>query len=712
MRSQGHDISHPSPPVRNQAVLIARVQRLIIATGIASVAIQLLVIREFLSQLNGNELVVSLILFNWLLAGGVGARLADLFKDRASLEGLFFISLGLALVPPAMILGIRFCASLLSVHGGAVGFYQSLGFTLAVTGPYCLVLGLALPYSLLVLRKLSPGYSSARVYILDNLGDVAGGALFSFGLVYLLTPLQGVAAAQLPLLAATLNLCKGFQWKNRGLLLGGAAVMAALGAGIILEQPSLSPDQGDLLYYRESPHGRIEIIRHESQTTLVQNGRPVFSNQNTIAAEEAVHYPLSQLARTGRILMISAESRMMEEALKHAPDAIDYVEIDPVLMAAQFRFHLIDKDPRVNPIPMDGRAWLVKADTRYDAILVNLPEPDTFQINRFYTADFFALARENLSPGGIFCFSVKGFDAYPADAELQKISILFFTARQVFPFVQMIPANRLYFLCARKAIQTDIPRLLANKDVATDYVGDYYYEDAPQWKMRQLEGLVDPNAPVNRDFSPHLVRALLSEWFALFSTSPAGFVLALAVLHLIQLPRVTREEWALYTTGWAAMGSEIVVIIAFQIFFGYMYLKIGLIITVSLAGLLPGAMAGDRLKHLGARAMVMTDAALAAMMLLFLTLIVYVRHPPESLFLGFGFAASVLCGAQFPVAVHLQGAGRNAAINAFSADLAGAAFGVLATSVFLIPQFGAPWSLIALAALKITSLVLFWRKSP
>ena len=46
--------------------------RVVVATGISSVVTQLLTIREFLTQFQGNEIVIALILFNWLILGGIG----------------------------------------------------------------------------------------------------------------------------------------------------------------------------------------------------------------------------------------------------------------------------------------------------------------------------------------------------------------------------------------------------------------------------------------------------------------------------------------------------------------------------------------------------------------------------------------------------------------------------------------------------------------
>ena len=81
---------------------------------------------------------------------------------------------------------------------------------------------------------------------------------------------------------------------------------------------------------------------------------------------------------------------MMAELEKYRPASVDYVELDPQVADVQFRFGLIKKIPGLNVIHQDGRAYLSDSNKIYDAIIVNLSEPDTFQINRFFTDRFFA----------------------------------------------------------------------------------------------------------------------------------------------------------------------------------------------------------------------------------------------------------------------------------------------------------------------------------
>jgi spermidine synthase len=155
------------------------------------------------------------------------------------------------------------------------------------------------------------------------------------------------------------------------------------------------------------------------------------------------------------------------------------------------------------------------------------------------------------------------------------------------------------------------------------------------------------------------------------------------------------------------MGSEILVIFAFQIYFGYIYLQIGIIITVFLAGLLPGAWLGHRLRHRSKQILALTDMFLIAFLVLFILAITnFADRLPVAFYLAFGFVVSLVCGFQFPVALYLRGSDNIAAAHSFSADLIGAACGILLTSVILIPYVGILWTAGGLICLKLISLIL------
>ena len=90
----------------------------VIATGIASVVTQLVLIREFLSQFQGNEIVIALILFSWLALGGAGTLLSRPAAGSrlATLEALYRISLALVVVSIFTLFGARLLRDLLAAR--------------------------------------------------------------------------------------------------------------------------------------------------------------------------------------------------------------------------------------------------------------------------------------------------------------------------------------------------------------------------------------------------------------------------------------------------------------------------------------------------------------------------------------------------------------------------------------------------------------------
>jgi spermidine synthase len=688
----------------NETRLIA----VVITTGIASVVTQLVLIREFLSQFQGNEIVIALILFSWLVLGGLGTLLARPASGSrlATRQALGWLSLALVLISTPTLLGARLLRNLVFTHGASVGFYPTFAYIAAVAAPYALLIGFLLPLGLFVLRSQVPDYPGALVYVWDNIGDIGGGALFSFLIVFWLTPVQAVAAAHLPLLAAVLCLPPAGCRPEAARWLAAAAVLIVLLAALAAEKATLTPSRGELAHYRETRYGRITVVRQQELVTLFQDGTPLLSSQDEALAEETVHYPLAQLDAPKRILLISALAGVMEELEKYGLESIDYVELDPDLAEVLFDFNLLKPIRPLRRIQADGRAYLAGALPGYDAILVNLNDPQTFQTNRFFTDRFFSLARARLSEQGVLGFSMGGFDNYLAEPQRRKLSSVYHTARQYFPHVLLLPGARVFFICSHRPLQADIPGRLRAKGIATLYIDAYFEGNVTPERISYLRGQMDPAAPANAELAPYVMRAVFSEWFAKFHSSPLWFMGALAAALALYFRRTGRVEFILFSTGWMTMGSEILVIFAFQIFFGYIYFQIGIIVTVFLAGLLPGALWGRRLAGRGRAVLILSDVALIALLGATLAAVHAGDRLGQAFYLLLGFTVSFACGLQVPAALRLRGDSGRAVTAVFSADLIGAALGTLVTSTILIPYMGITGAIGALLGLKALSLLM------
>lgn len=698
---------------------------LIVATGVSSVVTQIVTIREFLSQFQGNEIVIALILFNWLIAGALGTSASHWIRRvfSPSAQALALLSMLTAALCALLVPFIRVLRHDLFIHGASVGFYPTWLFSLFLTLPVCTLIGFLLPYSLFVLRQTTAhGYPGAKVYVLDNIGDTLGGLIFSLVLVFVFTPVRSVVVANLPLLAIAFLLayrdCKARQGEGKamfGACLASAAagVMAVLCAdawALDMEMPTLEQDYGRIVHYVESKFGRVVITENNGQYTLIEDGVPVFSSENRPLAEESVHFLLSQIRDPRRVLIISAQGGMIREIEKYHVTQIDYVELDPEVTGPVFRYGLLEDAPCVNVIHQDGRTWLQRTSRSYDAIMINLPEPDTFQLNRFYTLEFMRLVKKRLSPRGGFCFSVRGYDSYVGGPELEKISSLYNTATQCFRNVIIIPGLRVFFICSDRRLDPDIPALLRSRDIGTTWISNYFHGNIPDRRISHLMASLDPHAPLNRDLAPGLIRIMFQQWFLKFGSSPVLFTSLLLGLTLIYIIRSGRHEFVIFSTGALAMGAETLVILTFQVFHGYVYFLVGLIITVFLSGLMPGALLAMRCRrHEKALSLLKySDMSLAILMLVFVLWMRFAGEQtvPVLAFLVFGFMVSVLCGVQFPLVLQLQGDSSRAVAGIFSADIIGAGLGVLLVSLVLIPYGGFAQAGAGLAMLKVTSLAI------
>jgi spermidine synthase len=686
----------------------------IIGTGISSVTTQLLTIREFLTQFSGNEITISLVIFCWLMMTGIGALAAKIIKSGG--ERLYASLIGIIAVWPLIqMIGIRELREIFFTHGVSPGFYPILFYILIAISPYCLLTGFILPYSQQVLNRAQHPFESGDLYITDSIGDIAGGAIFSFILVYWLTPFYIIAVTSTLLILTSLLLF----WNRRSpLFLAGAMIVCAVfylfSVNHRFETTTLARQYGNIVRYIESPYGRIVITKEGPQHTFWESGLPLYSDADVIDAEEKVHYPLSQIDHPERLLMISGGlGQTLKEVFKHRPAHVDYVELDPALTGAAEALGLIDKSPSLSIIHTDARRYMKKTTRQYDAILIDLPDPDTFQLNRFFTDEFFSIAKRILKKGGVLCLHLDYSPNYLSEIRRRKLSTLANTAQRRFEQVLILPGEQAYFLMSDGGLNPDIPSLLKAKGISTSYVEGFFHGNVTADRIKQLSDRLDPHESLNADFEPGLMSIVFEEWFTRHGAHPGWFFGVISGLALLYLFFVKRAEYILFSTGFATMGVEMLIIFAFQVIYGYIYLEIGAVVTAFLLGLLPGAMAGQRSRSRLRLQIGASEMALLSLLITFFVWATHVKTEPHPLyFLLFCFVFSFFAGFQFPVAAKIIGEETSPAAGCLAADLCGAAVGTLITGTLLIPLWGIRAAAIVLILVKISSmmLILFNRK--
>jgi spermidine synthase len=680
----------------------------IIATGISSITVQLITVREFLAQFQGNEITISLVLFCWLLLTGIGSLIARFYK-RPSPVLYSLIILLIALWPLPQTILIRQFRDVIFIHGVSPGFYQIFFYIASMTSVYCLLIGFVLPYALEVLKDNNHYFTSGELYITDNIGDIMGGVLFSFILVYFLKPFKIIAVTSGLLIFISILLLLSLR---RYYLLILSVVLTCLfymfALNSYFEESVLAGQYGRIVKYLESPFGRIVITKEGTQHTFWESGLPLYSDANITESEEKIHYPMSQIEKAGDVLLISGGlGETMDEILKYNPERIYYVELDPYLTGTAQEMGFLRKNASLRVINMDARSFMKKSDKRYDAIIIDLPDPDTFQLNRFFTSEFFALAKHLLNSEGIFSFGISYSQNYVSGLTKKKISTLYNTALSHFKNVLILPGEEAYFLCSDGEISADVPERLRAKSISTRYIEGFYYGNVTSERIKGLHEIIDSEEYINTDFEPRMMNIIFKEWFLKHGDSPKAFLLVFLIIILIYLTSMKREEYILFSSGIAAMGVEMLVIFAFQVIHGYIYLKIGAIVTVFLLGLLPGATVGNLYKEKSIAGLVISDIILICLLLFFFAWISFFKTElNQYYFLSYCFVFSFFCGFQFPVATRIIGEKMSPAAGCIAADLAGAAVGTLVVGTLLIPLWGVWSAIVFLLLIKISSSMI------
>ena len=680
----------------------------IIGIGISSVTTQILTIREFLSQFHGNEITISLVIFCWLVLTGLGTLAAKCFR-KASLAVYLVLAITVGVWPLLQMLGIRVFREMFFTHGVSPGFYPILGYIVLTIAPYCLLTGFILPYTQKLFHHFQIPFESGELYTTDSAGDILGGILFSFLLVYWLKPFAVIALCASFLILVTLLMMGVFERRR---FLVAAIPVAALFYGVALmpsvETHTLEAQYGDISDYVESPFGRIVVTREGSQYTFWESGTPLYSDANVIEAEEKVHYPLSQLNGVEKVLLVSGGfGETILEIGKYNPVRVDYVELDPALTKTAVSLGMIPKTPFLNIINTDARRHIQSTDTRYDAVILDLPEPDTFQVNRFYTDEFFALAKRVLKRDGVLAVNMAYSPNYLSEHQKEKLSILYHTVERHFKHILVLPGEQACFLMSDGLLSAEIPGKLQSKGINTAYIDGYFNGNITKERILNLKEKLRQNKTINTDFNPRLMQLVFREWFTKHGTTPTGFIWVLSGLLVLYFFFMKKEEYILFSTGFTVMGLEMAIIFAFQVIYGYVYLMIGAIITAFLLGLLPGALAGMKWRAESGVKIGVSEGALLVLSAVFLCWSGWFRVPLHpAWFLVFCFVLSFFAGFQFPAVARLIGEDRSPAAGCLASDLCGAALGALVVGTLLIPLWGVGMAVLLLILVKISSGLL------
>jgi spermidine synthase len=700
----------------------------IVATGVSAMATQLVVIKVLLSVFNGNELVIGVLLANWMLLTGIGAFAAQrkkgkLLSEKAVIWGialLSFISLSLLFL-------IYFLRNIIFIPGSMVGIWQIAGASFVLLAPFCLWSGCFFIFLSSCLSEGKKGNRSREAYMLESIGGLIGGGLFSFLFVYYFHPFQSLILLGLfNLVLVSFGMVD--TKRNYSRLLTAFLILVCLLVLWFVNPDRLAtrllyPGQ-QVLEIKDTPFSRLVVTQADEQINFYSDGSMLFATNNTINSEETVHYAMAQLPNPKKVLLIGGGiSGTAGEILKYPIQSLTYVELDPDLIRLGEKYSNVFHDKRLHIVCEDARILIHETSEFFDVAIIDQPLPQSMQINRFYSLEFFKLLKSKLAPGAVVSFGLMPTAEYVGEEALQLHSVMLATLKQVFRNVLVITGDRNYMLASDDPLQNNIASLIEKRNIKTEYVNAYYLNDQQLTeRSRAVMKRINVPAPTNHDLKPVAYYLQQNYWLSHFRTDLGLPLVLIIVLAFILIFRMNTIQTGLFISGFSAASVEVLLILSTQVLYGYIYRTTGIIITAFMSGLALGTLSAGRKKiNIETQAIFSIQFLEGAFILVIWLLLVVAQKAtgrPILVWAGIPLLMLIMAyitGRQFGMATCIQTGEQGASLSQlYSADLAGAALGALVAATLLVPVLGFYNVLLLLAGINFAGgLAMFitgkWR---
>ncbi len=377
------------------------------------------------ASLNGGGIVAtSLIVAGYIAALGAGALAVKPLLARAAIA---FIAVEALLG----IIGGLSAAALYAVFAfldGSDGSTWVLAVSTALIGG---LVGAEVPLLMTLLQSgrsaaknpaTDTGRTLANLNAADYLGALIGGLVWPFALLPHLGMIRGAAATGIVNLVAA-AVVSIFLLRHvvslRQLVTALCALAAALAllATLLLSARDIETTSRQRLYsdpiiaYRHTAYQEIVVTRRGNDMRLYLDGGLQFSTRDEYRYTESLVYPALGAGAHSVLVLGGGDGLAARELLRQpGVERIVQVELDSaVIELARTTLREANggslDNPRVNLVIADAMTWLRgplnSTVGRFDAVIVDLPDPDTPVLGRLYSAEFYALAGHALAPHGL-----------------------------------------------------------------------------------------------------------------------------------------------------------------------------------------------------------------------------------------------------------------------------------------------------------------------
>jgi len=301
------------------------------------------------------------------------------------------------------------------VYGFMTGYEVVFYSVLIFVG---MMIGLEIP---LLLRLLSQ-YGSLRINVANVLGlDYVGALLVAVAFPLVLLPALGLMRTSL--LFGILNVAVAggnlifFRKRRLSKALPVMVVVSLLALLVTFAYSNRLVQLGEAEQYddeiiltRQTRYQRIVLTRWQGEIRLFLDRNIQFSSRDEHRYHEAlVHPALSTIPNRDRILILGGGDGLgLREVLKY-PDVKEVVLVDldkEMVDLCRTNEHIrkVNKNSlsskRVKLVYRDAWTWLKENHGRFNAILVDMPDPSSEKVAKLYSLGFYRMCRRHLAADG------------------------------------------------------------------------------------------------------------------------------------------------------------------------------------------------------------------------------------------------------------------------------------------------------------------------
>ncbi|MFC6010177.1 polyamine aminopropyltransferase [Nocardia lasii] len=358
----------------------------------------------------------SITLSVMVCAMGVGALVAKPLRAHAA-AAFVAVELALAVVGGLSVAVLYASYAWLDIYTGA------LVVAAAVIG---MLVGAEIPLLMELLQEIRRQEASSAVadlFAADYVGALLGGLAFPFLLLPVFGQIRGTLVVGIVNAIAGLALAFFFfrdrmtRGARRSLIAATVAVACGLsGSFLYADRFEAAAQQAlfasPIVWQARTPYQQIVLTEStaggETDTRLYLNGKLQFASIDEYRYHEALVHPVLAESRRSVLVLGGGDGLALREILRYPDiDRVTLIELDPAMITlarthprlTELNEHAFD-DPRVRVINTDAFTWLRSAPELFDAVIIDVPDPDQTSVAKLYSREFYAMTAHVLAPGG------------------------------------------------------------------------------------------------------------------------------------------------------------------------------------------------------------------------------------------------------------------------------------------------------------------------